>query len=174
MSSGPNNPPSTSSGAVGGWFSQWNTCNALPTFAALILGFVVGVLTGVSGPDATVLAAVLPVVLSAAGGSAGFFVTKLGDNGKRPLRAVSWLIILFSAGLLVGTFFGSWARGYDQAVGLRAARNARWAEQQNARDRHVEDLKNCMILEVRMNAQREALKRPPLTISQVCPFLEHP
>lgn len=183
MTSAPNaSPPATGSGAAGRWFTRWrkDPGAAVPGLAAVVLGFVVGYLTGGSGPDGTVLAAVLPAVLSAAGAIAAFLTTR-GYVGKRHTRAVGGLIVLFSVALLVGVQFGASAHDTSENRALRDAAAA-WQEVMGAwektrpaaRKRYIEDLKECTFLEFRMNAQRKDLELPPFTISQVCPFLDNP
>lgn len=171
-------PPSTPAAAEG-WFSRWRKDKgiAIPGLAAAVLGLVVGALTGVSGPDASVLAAVLPAVLTLVGTAAGFLVSK-GDSGVHRTRAVSGLIILFALGLPIGAHFGAWYRSYSEGMEFDKARDEWEKEQQQARqdsrNRHTENLKSCTILEFRMNAERASLGLPRLTIWQVCPFLDNP
>ena len=179
-------PPVSGNGIAGGWFGRWrkDPGAATPGLAAVVLGFTVGALTGVSGPDATVLAAVLPVVLSAAGPAAVLVASK-GDGGKRRTRAVSGLIVLFAVGLLVGVPSGAWYDEFTDTVKFNEAQDrAREAfneaqeraqeARETARDRHPQDLRECTVLEYKVNAQRSEIKLPPLTISQVCPFLDDP
>lgn len=168
-------PPATGNGAAAGWFSRWrkDPGAVVPGLAAAILGFVVGDLTGGSGPDGTVMAAVLPAVLSAAGAVAAFLATK-GYVGGHDMRAVGWLIVLFSVALLAGVHFGAWARETSERTTLREATDAWEKAQPDARSRYIEDLKECTLLEFQMNARREDLDLPPFTISQVCPFLDDP
>ena len=183
---GNDSSPATDNGINEGWFSRWrkDPGTTVPGLAAVILGFAVGVLTGASGPDATVLAAVLPAVLSAVGIVIGFLSTR-GDSGKRRTRAVGGLIILFSAGLLVGTWSGATVRDLKETAAYNMAADEQQkaqAEQQEAqkealeaaRRRHIADLESCTYLELRVNNQRAALELPPVTISQVCPFLDDP
>ena len=160
--------PDPVNGTAGGWFTRWrkDPGAVAPGFAAAILGFAVGHLTGLSGPDATVLAAVLPAILSAGGAVAAFLATR-GYEGKHHTRVVSGLIVLFSVALLVGAHFGSWLRSTIQTQAFHEAADA-WQA------RHIKELKNCTILELRTNDRRAALDLPPLTISQVCPFLDDP
>lgn len=155
----------TSSGAAKGWFTREDRSTAAVLgWAAAILGFVVGILTGASGPHPTVVAAVLPAVLSAVGGAAAYLATK-DDGDPQRMRGIGWLVILFSVGLLVGSHVGTVRReSQDQTAWLEA--------QQYARDRHIEDLRLCTTREFQVNDQRKVLGLPPLTFSQVCPFLD--
>ena len=173
MTSAPSgSPPPADSGITKGWFGRRRNslCKAAPSLAAATFGIAVGYLTGVSGPDAVVLAAVLPAILSVTGIAAGFLSTR-GDGGKFHIGAVSGLIVLFSIGLIVGTVFGAWARADRQVVELNKARTQLEEDRQAASSRHIEELKNCTILEFKMKVQRASLNLSPLTIWQVCPFL---
>lgn len=134
---------------------------------------VVGILTGVSGPDASVLAAVLPATLTAAGTVAAYLAFG-GGGGERRTRAISSLIILFSAALLAGTYFGSWFRNYSQDKALDRAKTVLREEQKQAKDDYIEELKSCTILELQINEKRRFLELPELTIWQVCPILKDP
>ncbi len=182
-------PPAPANGTVAGWKARWHRWRkdpgaAIPGLAAVILGFVVGHLTGLSGPDDTVLAAVLSAILSA-GGAVAAFLTAKGYVDKHHTRVISGLIILFSLALLAGAHVGSGVRISLQSTALSEAQAARqkeqeaarsrWQEEQEAaRSRYSEDLKKCTILEFQMNARRADLDLPPFTILQVCPFLDDP
>ena len=144
-----------------------------PGLAAFVLGFAVGHLTGLSGPDSTVLAAVLSAILSA-GGAVAAFLTAKGYVDTHHTRVISGLIILFSLALLAGAHFGSGVRNWLQSTAFNEAQAARQKEQEAVRSRYSEDLKKCTILEFQMNARRTDLDLPPFTILQVCPFLDNP
>ena len=81
-------PPAPANGTVTGWKARWRRWRKdpgalIPGLAAVILGFAVGELTGLSGPDATVLAAVLSAILSAGGAVAAFLTAKGYVDSKR-------------------------------------------------------------------------------------------
>ena len=162
-------PPTTSKGTTKRWFSQSREDRgtaAVLGSAATILGFAVGLLTGASGPDSAVLAAVLPAVLSTVGGAAAYIATR-GDGGTRRMRGIGWLIILFSIALLFGSHVG--------AVRLDFQKQTAWiVAQKHARARHIEELGICTTLEIQVNYQRKVAGLPPLAFSQVCPFLDDP
>ena len=123
------------------------------------------------------LAAVLSAILSA-GGAVAAFLTAKGYVDTHHTRIISGLIILFSLALLAGAHVGSGVRNWLQSTAFNEAQAAllaaRQKEQEAARSRYSEDLKECTILEFQMNARRADLDLPPFTILQVCPFLDDP
>ncbi len=146
-----------------------------PASATVVLGGTIGLLTGVSGHDANVLAATLPAFLSAAGATV-YFVTRKskGNNGRT--CAVSGLVVLFSLAFLGGTHSGAYfkevsetsARAKAEATQISKTIKAR----ADARERHIQDLKDCTILQFRINQMRKDLELRALRISQVCPFID--
>ncbi len=90
------------------------------------------------------------------------------------MRAVSGLIVLFSVGILVGAPFGSWYKDYSERSAFNDALKKAEVARQAIRVRHFEDLRDCTILEHQVSTQRDRLDLPPVTISQVCPFLDDP
>lgn len=130
---------------------------------ALVFGFTVGVFTGVSGPDAMVLSAVLPATLSVVVAAVYIIVEKAGSKQfKQSISGVNCLIILFSIALLSGAYLGVSYRWFSvtEASNVQKVR------------KEVQDLvKFCDESEQKMNNLLAKAHSEWLTIEEVCPLL---
>lgn len=141
--------------------------------AAGALGFVVGYLTGAANPESGTIAAVLPGVLTLVGGVVGFLVARQPPD-KLLARSVSLLIIAFSLALLIGTSVGAWVRLDADARAGSAAALAAGKLEKVALDQHIERLKECSVLQYKLNSGRKELDLPEFTVWDICPFLDEP
>ncbi|MDE0175385.1 MAG: hypothetical protein OYH76_01110 [Defluviicoccus sp.] len=138
------------------------------------LGSTVGYLTGSSGPDSTVLAAVLPAVLSILGGGAAATVLVKQTTTRNDLLLASGIaLIVFSTALLLATQPGANITALNK---YSAFKRSLLATQQAHDDRlwldlqhHHRRLEQCLKFEVQMNDNRDKLNLPPLTHEQICP-----
>ncbi len=134
--------------------------------AAAALGFTVGLFTGFSGPDASVLAAVLPATLSVAGVAAFIFARIKADDAEQIapyIHAVSCAIFIFSVMLLIGAYSGD---------GIREYRVTDIRNEQNYRE-EIQSLANyCDNTERELNALLAEAHSRWLTIQEVCPSLD--
>ena len=134
--------------------------------ASLVLGLVVGYLTGQSGPDRTaLLAALLPAVISA-GGLVVF--SRLGSD-RSPVANIlpSLGVLIFAIGLYCGVAYGEKTRkdGADKAAAINL-------ELQNQLLQHRKSiLEECSIQEYRLNRGREELGLKPVPLKVVCGHL---
>ena len=137
-----------------------------------ILATTTGILVGQSGVDATVLAAVLPVVIAGGGCAAlGISFIRTAQNGRplwlprdiRPAAAIG--VSVFSVMLLVGTYVGGLYKIWTQSVTYKEA-NLLWGESFTLR---IDRLHQCTEEQVRINGIRTELELPPLPIHVVCP-----
>lgn len=123
--------------------------------AALSLGGVAGWLTGLSGPDSTVLASLLPAVVPAVG-VAAIYVVKLMNIPK--LGLVGGIgIIIFCGAVVLGIHVGT-AQRYENIKDATVV----------ALQQREPLLELCSKLEQRINAARESLKLSPLPIEYFC------
>ena len=144
--------------------------------APLCLGGATGYLTGQTGPDSTVVAALLPAVLTA--GGAAVLALKLwkSDNGL-PVDFVvaSLMVVFFSVSLLAGEYAGlavsDFARyedsraAYEESVRARERQRHRYAE---ALDFRRQSLEQCSRNEALVNSGRKALGLAPLPSELFC------
>lgn len=137
---------------------------------AIALGFVVGYLTGAANPESGAVAAVLPAVLTLVGSVVGFLVARKTPD-KQLARAVSLLIFTFSFALLIGTYGGTLVRSDADARAASAAVFAAEQLDKVTQDRYIEKLKECSLLQYRLNSGRKDLELPEFTVWEVCPFL---
>lgn len=142
--------------------------------ALTALGATIGFLSGSSGPDSTVLAALLPSVLSVIAGSAiTVLLVKEAPARNELLVAGSIGLTIFSAALMIGTYFGS---NYDAINRENAFVDAHLNNQNLYYDRlwldlthHHRRLERCLNAEARLNNTRKKLNLPPLSPAQICP-----
>ena len=140
---------------------------ALPLTALLVLAGTTGFLVGQTGADATVLAAILPVLIAGGGAAAvGLSLSPKPQNGHTrvlpsEIREMAPKgVILFSASLIVGTYLGgaykisTQSRTYVQTLQV-----------------HFESLEVCSSEEFRINYFREQLGQDPLPPEAFCPIL---
>ena len=142
--------------------------------AVAVLGWVVGWFVGQSGSDATVLAAVLPAVLS--GG--GFLIVLRSEERYTPRDGiiVNLLVVVFVVLLLFGSSWGRFDLEKDDAEALKQTlkRESEYREQEDSKHRkrelqfRDEYLKNCSAQEVRVNSLRRASGLPPLPSEVFC------
>lgn len=143
-------------------------------FGLATLGSTVGFLSGSSGPDATVLAALLPAVLSILGGGAAAAVVVKQAVARNELLLTSGIgIAIFSATLMIGSYFGSNHEANVRSAAYADAYNANQALRQIRQWRDLTDyhrrLDQCMHVEIRLNDTRKKLNLPPLSPAQICP-----
>lgn len=130
---------------------------ALAAVAPLALGVVVGYLTGQSGPDKTVLAALLPAVITA-GGLVIF--SRVDPNGSPAGRIVpSLCLVVFSIGLFCGAEYGDRRRKTE-------ANEAAFNTQKTT----IKLLENCSTEEQRLNRRRRQLDLDPLPSRVICGY----
>lgn len=127
------------------------------------LGFVAGYMTGQSGPDATVLAAVVPAVISA--GGVVVFSGLRADNRHVSIIS-SACLLFFSVALFLGVNTGVHIR--KQAAEL----NARQAVEQEIafHQRRIQMLQLCSQQEFLLNKRRQESGLPPLPPEAICPY----
>lgn len=129
----------------------------LVTVAPLALGFVVGYLTGQSGPDKTVLAALLPAIITA-GGLVIF--SRLGPNGNHAARmAPSLCLLVFSIGLFCGAEYGDRLRKSEASEAAF-----------NTQKTLIRLLQNCSTEEESLNRRRRQLGLEPLPTRVICGY----
>lgn len=120
----------------------------LSLVAFSLLGWIVGSLIGRSGVDPVVLSAVLPVLLTGAG---GFFIFKSEDKEGINSIVLSLSVILFLSTL---------AFGIISTVNAVRQEELRYIEYE--RELHYEALQDCIQMELQINYAREQLGLPPL------------
>ena len=138
----------------------------LGPITSVALGLTVGWLTGLSGPDSTVIAAVLPVIIS---GAAAVIVLKL-KNGKdsEHLARLCVLALLFSGSLYLGTTIGVFDRDRDAREALFGEIDTRqeyWEKRLPKLDIY---LQACSEIEARVNHFREHEGLSPLKSEVFC------
>jgi len=137
--------------------------------ASASIGWAAGYLAGQSGPDASVLAAVLPVVISGAGGA----LVVLHLKSPEPPNALSYYVtgfavIVFTTSLLAGAHVGRWLRNYTDEVGFQQARLLELKLAHSQREAHMQFLERCSRQEFIINRGRQALRLPPLATELIC------
>lgn len=165
-------------------------CRLWSLVGPLALGGTIGILTGLSRNDSTVLAAVLPAMLAAAGGVV-FVVPRLwkalrdedkSEDGSPSRVAVlgdaSSIVAVFSLALLGGAIWGhDYMLGRDEAVAKRLiAEHSETIEAEaeaeaTRRDKQFEHIERCSIWQFQLNRERGQLGLESVTIRQVCPDL---
>ena len=137
--------------------------------ASASIGWAAGYLAGQSGPDANVLAAVLPVVISGAGGA----LVVLHLKSSEPPTPLSYYItcvavIVFTSSLLVGAHIGRWLRNYTDEVEFYQAQQVEQAVARNQLEVRMQFLEQCSRQEFIVNHGRRALALPPLPTEVIC------
>lgn len=122
--------------------------------ATVVLGGTIGFFVGLRGSDATVLAAILPVLLTSIGWIVAFaYVSKGG--------VVSLATNLFSVGFLLSfVVFAHWAFDIEKTED-----SEREAFLQNARARY---LLECSVVESNTNSFRDRIGLEPLKSEVFC------
>ena len=144
--------------------------------APLCLGAATGFLTGQTGPDSTVVAAVLPAVLTAGGTAVLVLKLKKRDAGLEPDFVVASLsVVLFSLFLLAGVYaalvvndFAAYAESrvaHEESLMARERQRKRYAE---ALDFRRQSLEQCSRNEALVNSGRKALGLAPLPSELFC------
>ena len=152
----------------------WGT--ALVMVAPAFLGGAAGWLTGQTGADSTVVAAVLPAVLTGGGGALLAFKLKADSNGwQQELLVVCGFVVVFSTCLVAGTYA---ALAMEKKA---AAEERRVAEEQAEVDRELyrkwfaedldfrrESLIQCAKNAGIVNSARKSFGLPPIAGDVVC------
>ena len=142
------------------------------------LGFVVGSLIGQSGSELsinpTVLASVLPAVISAGGMVifAGF-----GSRGKYDTQVqLSACVLLFSVAIFAGTIFGATIRTTDSRANFARALEYRLTLEDQLQQRRIRQIAECSRQEYFLNRGRAELGLEPIPREVVCPaqLLDNP
>lgn len=144
--------------------------------APVALGIATGLLTGQTGVDSTVVAAVLPAVLTGGGGALLAFKLKTDNDGwARDYLVASAAVVLFSISLVLGVYSALYINdraAYEQST---AATKEAIAAHELWRKHLVEDLvfrkkmiEQCSKNEALVNAGRRALALPPLPTDAFC------
>lgn len=166
---------------VSNWLSP-----VLIILAASTTGLAIGWSTGMTGLDSTVLAAVLPVILTGVAGGAGAVVVKIasawreepGKSGAAERRLVMFAaiaVICFSTTFLSGTILGANIHArVEERNSTEAVKGKNQREKIRITQRY-EYLVRCTGEFVRLNDLRKKandensqLNLEPLTIDQVC------
>lgn len=152
----------------------------------IFLGLTIGYLTGASGNDSRVLAAVLPATLAAYGGLLIAFRfrgnTPQSENAVSATGIVKYTSLtvgLFSGALLCGSVFGDWVERHlnkrdaefltkQHAESLLRLHSA----ESNFQQQYFKYIETCSSTQFRINMQRNTADLEPLTFEQVCPGLE--
>ena len=133
--------------------------------APAFLGAAVGILTGQTGADATVVAALLPAVLTGIGGALLAFKLKKDDNRwARDYIVASTGIVVFSFFLISG-MYAAFAINERATERIREIQRQRYAEDLDFR---AESLRRCSQNEAEVNARRVAALLDPLPAETFC------
>lgn len=137
--------------------------------ASASIGWAAGYLAGQSGPDANVLAAVLPVVISGAGGALVFVHLKSPASRARGRYYITGAaVIVFITSLLAGAHIGRSLRNYTDEHELLHALQMERAVAGRQREARMQFLEQCSRDEFIINRGREAMGLPPLSTERVC------
>ena len=133
--------------------------------APAFLGAAAGVLTGQTGADSAVVAALLPPVLAGIGGALlAFKFKKDDDQWARAYVAASTAVIVFSFFLVAGMYVVF--EGNENATErLREVQRQRYAEDLDFR---AKSLLRCSQNEAEVNARRVAALLDPLPSEAFC------
>ena len=137
--------------------------------ASAAIGVSAGYLAGQSGPDANVLAAVLPVVISGAGGA--LVVLHLKSRAPptpRDYYITAFAVILFTMSLLAGSHTGRWARDYAETIAYEQSLEIRLKLERSRRETLIQFLQRCSRQEFVINRGRHALGLPPILTAVIC------
>ena len=144
--------------------------------APLCLGGATGYLTGQTGPDATVVAALLPAVLTAGGAAVLALHVRQGANRLDLGFVVASLsVVLFSASLIAGVHaalvvneFAAYEESraaHEESLKARERERKRYAD---ALDFRRQSLEQCSRNEALVNSGRKALGLAPLPSELFC------
>ena len=129
------------------------------------LGFAAGLLTGQTGADSTVVAAVLPALLTGIGGGLLALALKIHNGDWTPYYVITGAsIALFSVSLVAGVYLALYAKetvAYDDAIKQRH----RYVDALAFRRRALEQ---CSKNEYMVNESRKALGLTPLSFDIFC------
>lgn len=131
-------------------------------FATIITGGTVGIITGLSDYDSTVVAAVLSAILTGVIGGTGFLIWKIKD--PYVLSVLSIVVSLFMISLISNMYLGSFFR----EIGAKRAAVERHFEDYN---RRIITLYRCIESEKKINDKRRKNELPPLLPHQICPII---
>ena len=138
---------------------------ALVISAPAFLGAAAGVLTGQTGADATVVAALLPAVLTGVGGAVLAVKLKKENNAWTPdILAASGAVIVFSVFLVAGMYL-AFEANEAATERLRELQRQRYAEDLDFR---AESIERCSKHEDEINARRVAALLDPLPTEAFC------
>ena len=141
----------------------WRTLVVLS--APVGLGFAAGLLTGQTGADSTVVAAVLPALLTGIGGGLLALTLKTHNNDWAPNYVItSASIALFSVSLVAGVYLALYTKdivAYDDSIKQRH----RYVDALAFRRRSLEQ---CSKNEYIVNTSRKALGLAPLSFENFC------
>ena len=133
--------------------------------APAFLGAAAGILTGQTGADSTVVAALLPPVLAGIGGALlAFKLKKDGDQWARNYVVASAAVVVFSFFLVAGMYVVF--EGNESATErIREVQRQRYAEDLDFR---AKSLLRCSQHEAEVNARRVAALLDPLPSEAFC------
>ena len=142
------------------------TVIVLPAFiVGASLGLLSGWLTGLSGSD-NVIAAAIPAILSVVG---GFIFAKSASNGNGPLVVQTTVfVVVFCLAFYLALLHGN-EQKKDAALQNRANAN-RLAQKELAKayDAHLKHLQECLEAQMLMNIAREEYGQGPLGPEYFC------
>ena len=137
--------------------------------ASASIGWAAGYLAGQSGPDANVLAAVLPVVISGAGGALVFqHLRAAAPPTPSNYYLTGFAVIVFIYALLAGTQVGLWVRADGETVAYEQSLRIRHKLAQSQHEARMHYLERCSRQEFIINRGRQALGLPPLSSELIC------
>ena len=152
----------------------WSSC-ILVLMATMSLGSTTGFLTGQSGVDSTVLAAVLPAIIT--GGGWALFVyhfRRAGESGdqhrNRERVLVSGMVVLFSVFLILGAQVGLYVKEVNDVKNY----NRLIEYEDRRRKERLGILLECLDYELIVNDARNAIGVEPLPPEVICPSLAMP
>lgn len=143
-----------------------------PTLVILMapasLGFVVGMLTGQTGADVGVVAAVLSAVVTGAGGALlAAKITEVRAEWTSPHVLASASVASFAIFLIIGLQVGFFTKRAAALEEIRWERRVLREEVAFRRD----VLATCTYNEISINALRNASKAKPYPLEEYCPQL---
>ena len=131
----------------------------LVLLAAAALGFAPGYLTGLSGSDVVVLAAILPAIVTVGAGAL------LAYRSKVSPALISGVILMFSACLVIGVNLG-------ESVLISSEERLYLGQMEfDTKNLNIRRsyLQVCSEEQWKVNISRSALLQPPLRIEDICP-----
>ena len=137
--------------------------------ASASIGWGTGYLAGQSGPDANVLAAVLPVVVSGAGGALVFQHLRTAVPPEpADYYITGFAVIVFICALLAGSLTGLWVRTLSETAAYEQSLLIRYKLTQSQHEARMHYLERCSRQEFIINRGRQALGLPPLSSELIC------